>query len=73
MIEELNKFQPNGMKEIIADLNIKGSNEMEVCIYIKRDVDPRLAQIVRARVVSAIDAFCCQIGEDFKLKVYRPA
>lgn len=73
VIEELDQFQSNGMKKIIADLNIKDNNEMETCIYIKKDVDPRLAQIVRTRVVSAIDAFCCQIGGDFKLKVYRPA
>ncbi len=72
VIEELDGFQSNGTKKIIADLDIKES-EMEACIYLKKDVDPRLAQIARARVVSAIDAFCTQIGEDFKLKVYRPA
>ncbi len=73
VIEELENFQPNGAKKIVADLNLKDDNKMETCIYIKRDLNPRLAQIVRARVVGAIDAFCDRIGGDFELKVYRPA
>lgn len=72
LIEELNGFELDGMKKIVADLNIKENNEMETCIYVRKNTDPRMAQIVRARVVNAIDAFCNKVGEDFLLKVYRP-
>lgn len=73
LIEELDGFQDDGMRKIIADLNIKPNNEMETCIYIKKNLDSRLAQIIRTRVVNAITRFCTHIGENFNLKVYRPA
>lgn len=73
LIEELNGFEVDGMKKIVADLNIKEENEMETCIYVKKNLDPRLAQIARTRVVTAIDAFCKKIGEEFLIKVYRPS
>ena len=75
VIEDLENFQADGTRKILGVFNIleRGKEEGEACIYIKRNVDPRLAELLRNRVAITLDDFCYALGREIMINIYRPA
>lgn len=78
VIEDLENFQADGTRKILGVFNIleqgKGREEEgEACIYVKRNVDPRLAELLRNRVAITLDEFCYALGREIMIEIYRPS
>jgi len=77
VIEDLENFQTDGTRKILGVFNIlqrkKEEDEGEACIYVKRNVDPRLAELLRNRVAITLDDFCYALGREIMINIYRPA
>ena len=73
LIEDLENFEKDGTRRILGTLNLLKKNKGEACIYVKYNVDPRLAEILRSRVAIALDDFCYALGREIVISIYRPS
>lgn len=74
VIEDFENFQTDGTRKILGVFNIlqrkNEEDEGEACIYIKRNVDLRLAELLRNRVAITLDDFCYALGREIMINIY---